>query len=63
MPATKPMTRAYALLVSRGVRTMDEVVERYKVPVYVELINNYGWTIDQVDEAYKEQVKTELEKQ
>ena len=56
----KTRLRAYAKTMQNGTRTIDEVPQEYRVPVYIELIASYGWTIDMVDERYKEQVKEEL---
>lgn len=52
--------RAYVRLVSNVVRTIDEVLEDYRVQVYLELIADYGWTIEMVDARYAEAVKKEL---
>lgn len=56
----KTRLRAYAKTVQNGTRTIDEVPELYRVPVYIELMASYGWTIEMVDERYVEEVKKEL---
>ena len=60
MKLSSTKIRAYARLVNAGLRTIDEVQESYRIVVYIELIAEYDWTIEQVDERYIEQVKSEL---
>ena len=43
-----------------GTRTIEEGPVDYRIPVYIELIASYNWTLDQVDANYLEQVKLEL---
>lgn len=52
--------RAYARIMDAGMRTIDEVDEEYRVPVYLELIARYKWDIEEVDVRYQEAVKKEL---
>ena len=54
--------KAYARLLDAGMRTIDQVNEEYRVPVYIELITNYKWTMEQVDPRYKEEVMKEFMK-
>lgn len=56
----KTRLRAYAKTMQSGTRTIDEAPEVYRVPVYIELMASYEWTLDMVDERYKEEVKQEL---
>ena len=56
----KTRLRAYAKTVQNGTRIIDEVPEEYRVPVYIELMASYAWTIEMVDERYREEVKKEL---
>nr|WP_302599701.1 CD1375 family protein [uncultured Cellulosilyticum sp.] len=56
----KTRLRAYARTIQNGTRTIEEVPEEYGVPVYVELMASFNWTIDMVDENYVEAVKREL---
>lgn len=56
----KTRLRAYTKTIVNGIRTIDEVPEIYRVPVYLELIADHNWNIDMVDERYKEAVNTEL---
>lgn len=56
----KTRLRAYAKTVQNGTRTIDEVPELYRVPVYIELIASYEWTLEMVDERYLDEVKKEL---
>lgn len=56
----KTRLRAYSKTMANGVREIDEIPELYRVPVYIELIASYEWTLDMVDERYKEEVKKEL---
>ena len=52
--------RAYARTMDAGMRTIEEVQEEYRVPVYIELIATYDWNLEMVDERYVEAVKKEL---
>lgn len=52
--------RAYARTINAGMRGIEEVQEEYKLPVYIELLATYDWTLDMIDKTYLEQVKTEL---
>ena len=52
--------RAYARTMDVGMRTIEEVQEEYRVPVYIELIATYDWNLEMVDERYVEAVKKEL---
>lgn len=56
----KTRLRAYTKTMVNGIRTIDEVPEIYRVPVYLELIADHNWTIDMVDERYKDAVRQEL---
>lgn len=56
----KTRLRAYAKTMQSGTRTIDEVPEVYRVPVYIELMASYEWTLDMVDERYVATVKEEL---
>ena len=57
----KTRVRAYAKTIENGIRTIDEIPEEYRVPVYIELINSHNWNIEMVDERYVELVNNELE--
>ena len=56
----KTRLRAYAKTMQNGTRTIEEVPEEYRVPVYVELTASSNWTIEMVGENYKAEVKREL---
>lgn len=56
----KTRLRAYTKTMANGVREIDEIPEEYRVPVYLELIADYNWTLDMVDERYVDAVKKEL---
>lgn len=56
----KTRLRAYTKTMANGVREIDEIPEEYRVPVYLELIADYKWTIDRVDERYLDSVNKEL---
>lgn len=56
----KTRLRAYAKTVQSEQRTIDEVPIEYRVPVYIELIASYNWTLEMVDEKYKEEVEKQL---
>ena len=56
----KTRLRAYAKTMQNGTRTIQEVPEEYRVPVYLELIASSNWTVEMVDEQYREAVKKEL---
>ena len=56
----KTRLRAYAKTMQNGTRTIEEVPMEYRIPVYIELIASYNWTLDQVEPNYLEQVKLEL---
>lgn len=56
----KTRLRAYTKTMENGLRTIDEIPEAYRVPVYLELIADYNWTLEMVNERYVDAVKKEL---
>lgn len=56
----KTRLRAYTKTIQNGIRTINEIPKSYRIPIYIELMTSYNWTIDMVDERYKEEVKQEL---
>lgn len=56
----KTRLRAYTKTMANGVREIDEIPENYRLPVYLELIADYNWTLEMVDERYVDAIKKEL---
>ena len=52
--------RAYTKTMANGTRTIYEIPELYQVPVYLELIADYKWTLDMVEGEFLDEVKAEL---
>lgn len=56
----KTRVRAYAILVRDNVRTIDEVPEEYRIPVYLELLASHRWSLEMVDIRYMKSIQDEL---
>lgn len=56
----KTRLRAYTKTMADGIREIEKIPELYRIPVYIELIADYSWTLDMLDERYISMVKEEL---